>query len=155
MGAAGNNFMQGSLSVGGAASLGGALIVNKMAGLKVAANDTTSVITAHAVSGRFKPVSGLSGGGTALQVGLASVLSPCRAKGRLNEQSCADRHRRRHRLLGLDGPSRGCHTPASSSDAVGRIVVAASVELIVSTRRASADGSVRKLQSGCLMGPRS
>ncbi len=72
MGAAGNNFSLGSLSVGGAASLGGALIVNKMAGLKVAANDTASVITAHAVSGRFKPVSGLSGGGTALQVSFSS-----------------------------------------------------------------------------------
>ena len=72
VGAAGNNFSLGSLSVGGAASLGGALIVNKMAGLKVAANDTASVITAHAVSGRFKPVSGLSGGGTALQVSYSS-----------------------------------------------------------------------------------
>jgi adhesin HecA-like repeat protein len=68
VGAAGNNFSVGSLSVGGTASLSGALIVNKMAGLKVATGDAASVVTAHAVSGRFKPVSGLTGGGSALQI---------------------------------------------------------------------------------------
>jgi hypothetical protein len=72
VGAAGGNFSVGSLSVDGAASLGGALIVNKMAGLKVAAGDTAAVITAHALSGRFKPVSGLSGGGSSLQIGYSS-----------------------------------------------------------------------------------
>jgi hypothetical protein len=58
--------------VSGTASLGGALIMNKIAGLKVVSGDTVSVITAHAVSGRFKPVSGLSGGGTRLQVSYSS-----------------------------------------------------------------------------------
>ena len=72
VGAAGNDFAVGSLSVTGTASLGGALIMNKIAGLKVATGDTASVITAHAVSGRFKPVSGLSGGGTRLQVSYSS-----------------------------------------------------------------------------------
>jgi hypothetical protein len=67
-GAEGNTFTAGSLSVSGTAYLGGALIVNKMAGLKVATGDTASIVTAHALSGRFRPVSGLSGGRTALQV---------------------------------------------------------------------------------------
>jgi hypothetical protein len=66
--AGGGNFSVGSLSVGGTASLGGALIVNKLAGLKVAAGDSASVITAHALSGKFKTVSGLSSGGNVLQV---------------------------------------------------------------------------------------
>jgi hypothetical protein len=66
--AGGANFSVGSLSVGGTASLGGALIVNKLAGLKVAAGGSTSVITAKALSGRFKPVSGLSSGGNVLQL---------------------------------------------------------------------------------------
>jgi hypothetical protein len=68
VGAAGNNFSVGSLSVGGTASLGGALIVTRMAGLKVATGDAASVLTAHALFGRFKPVSGLSGGGSPLQI---------------------------------------------------------------------------------------
>ena len=66
----------------GTASLGGALIVNKMAGLKVATGDSASVITAHAVSGRFKPVSGLSGGHPVLQLSYsptAVVLAPPKA----------------------------------------------------------------------------
>jgi hypothetical protein len=67
-GAQGNTFIAGSLSVSGTAYLGGALTVNKMAGLKVATGDSASVLTAHAVSGRFKPVYGLSGRGPALQL---------------------------------------------------------------------------------------
>jgi hypothetical protein len=64
----GDNFSVGSLSVGGTASLGGAMIVDRLAGLKVATGDSASVITAKAISGRFKPVSGLSSGHTVLQV---------------------------------------------------------------------------------------
>jgi hypothetical protein len=66
--AGGDNFSVGSLSVGGTASLGGALIVNKLAGLKVAAGDSASIVTAKALSGKFKPVSGLSGEGAVLQL---------------------------------------------------------------------------------------
>ena len=62
----------GSLSVTGTASLGGGLIIQQIAGLKVVTGDTASVITAHVVSGRFKRVSGLSGGGTRLQVSYSS-----------------------------------------------------------------------------------
>jgi hypothetical protein len=39
-----------------------------MAGLKVTTGDTASVVTAHAVTGRFKPVSGLVGAGPALVI---------------------------------------------------------------------------------------
>jgi hypothetical protein len=80
--AGGANFSVGSLSVGGTASLGGALIVNKLAGLKVAAGGSATVITAHALSGRFKPVSGLSSGGTVLQLSYspnALILAPPKA----------------------------------------------------------------------------
>jgi hypothetical protein len=80
--AGGDNFSVGSLSVGGTASLGGALVVNKLAGLKVAAGGSASVITAHALSGRFKPVSGLSSGGNALQLTyspIAVTLAPPKA----------------------------------------------------------------------------
>ncbi|MGD0809185.1 MAG: hypothetical protein ABSA91_05675 [Acidimicrobiales bacterium] len=66
--AGGDNFSVGSLSVGGTASLGGALVVNQLDGLKVATGDSASVITAHALSGRFKPVSGLSRGRNVLQL---------------------------------------------------------------------------------------
>jgi len=66
--AGGDNFSVGSLSVGGTASLGGALIVNQLAGLKVAAGSSASLVTAHALSGRFKPVSGLSSGHPVLQL---------------------------------------------------------------------------------------
>jgi hypothetical protein len=79
---AGDNFSVGSLSVGGTASLGGSLIVNKLAGLKVAAGDSASVITAHALSGKFNPVSGLSSGGTVLQLSYsptAVTLAPPKA----------------------------------------------------------------------------
>jgi hypothetical protein len=82
VGAGGDNFSVGSLSVGGTASLAGALIVNKLAGLKVAAGDSASVITAHALSGRFKPVSGLSSGGSVLQLTyspIAVTLAPPKA----------------------------------------------------------------------------
>jgi hypothetical protein len=80
--AGGANFSVGSLSVGGTASLGGALIVNKLAGLKVPAGSSVSVITAKALSGRFKPVSGLSSGGAALQISYratAVTLAPPKA----------------------------------------------------------------------------
>jgi hypothetical protein len=66
--AGGNNFSVGSLSVGGTASLGGALIVDQLAGLKVAAGDYASILAAHALSGRFKPVSGLASGHIVLQL---------------------------------------------------------------------------------------
>ncbi len=66
--AAGANFTVGSLSVGGTASLGGALKVARSAGLKVVPGDTAAVVTAHTLSGRFKPVTGLSGRGPALHV---------------------------------------------------------------------------------------
>jgi hypothetical protein len=82
VGAGGDNFSVGSLSVGGTVSLAGALIVNKLAGLKVAAGDSASVITAHALSGRFKPVSGLSSGGSVLQLTyspIAVTLAPPKA----------------------------------------------------------------------------
>jgi hypothetical protein len=77
--AGGNNFSVGSLSVGGTASLGGALIIDQLAGLKVATGDSASVITAHALSGRFKPVSGLSSGHTVLRLSYsptAATLAP-------------------------------------------------------------------------------
>jgi hypothetical protein len=80
--AGGANFSVGSLSVGGTASLGGALIVNKLAGLKVPAGSSVSVITAKALSGRFKPVSGLSSGGAALQISYSATavtLAPPKA----------------------------------------------------------------------------
>jgi len=82
VGAGGDNFSVGSLSVGGTVSLAGALIVNKLAGLNVAAGDSASVITAHALSGRFKPVSGLSSGGSVLQLTyspIAVTLAPPKA----------------------------------------------------------------------------
>jgi hypothetical protein len=65
---AGGSFSVGSVSVGGTAGLGGALAVDRMAGLKVTTGDTASVVTAHAVAGRFKPVSGLVGPGPALVI---------------------------------------------------------------------------------------
>ena len=82
MDAGGDNFSVGSLSVGGTASLGGALIVNQLAGLKVAAGSSASLVTAHALSGRFKPVSGLSSGHPVLQLSYsptAVVLAPPKA----------------------------------------------------------------------------
>jgi hypothetical protein len=80
--AGGDNFSVGSLSVGGTASLGGALNVNELAGLKVVAGDSASLVTAHALSGRFKPVSGLSSGHPVLQLSYsptAVVLAPPKA----------------------------------------------------------------------------
>jgi hypothetical protein len=80
--AGGENFSVGSLSVDGTASLGGTLIVNELAGLKVVAGGSASLVTAHALSGRFKPVSGLSSGHPVLQLSYsptAVTLAPPKA----------------------------------------------------------------------------
>jgi hypothetical protein len=79
---AGGNFSVGSVSVGGTANLGGALAVGKVAGLKVGPGATASIVTAHAVAGRFKPVSGLGGTGAALVLSygpMAVTLGPGKA----------------------------------------------------------------------------
>ncbi|HMK98514.1 MAG TPA: hypothetical protein VK425_13260 [Acidimicrobiales bacterium] len=61
-------FSAGSLSADGTADLGGALTVDKLAGLKVAPGDTAQIVTAHALAGRFKTVAGLAGPGPALAI---------------------------------------------------------------------------------------
>ncbi|HTV11346.1 MAG TPA: hypothetical protein VME20_05725 [Acidimicrobiales bacterium] len=63
---AGGNFSLGGISVTGTAYLGGALTIAKMAGLKVASGDTANIVSAHTISGRFRPVVGLGRPGPAL-----------------------------------------------------------------------------------------
>ncbi len=61
-------FTAGSLSVAGGASLDGTLTVDKMAGLEVQRGDTAQVLTAHTISGRFRPVRGLGRPGPDLAI---------------------------------------------------------------------------------------
>ena len=62
------SFSTGTLSVGGHASLGGALTVEKIAGLKVQSGDMAQLLTAHTISGRFRPVRGLGRPGPDLAI---------------------------------------------------------------------------------------